>query len=51
MKFKKVSSALNGESYKCYKRKLEQLMKVAEKQHNHDLLVEYSNDIKNIGVS
>ena len=46
LKFKKVSSALNDESYKCYKRKLQQLMKVAEKQHYHDLLVEYSNDIK-----
>ena len=31
---------------KGYKRKLQQLMKVAEKQHYHDLLVEYSNDIK-----
>ena len=46
LKFKKVSSALNDDSYKCYKRKLQQLMKVAEKQHYHDLLVEYSNDIK-----
>ena len=46
LKFKKISSALNDESYKCYKRKLQQLMKVAEKQHYHDLLVEYSNDIK-----
>ena len=46
LRFKKVSSALNDESYKCYKRKLQQLMKVAEKQHYHDLLVEYSNDIK-----
>ena len=46
LKFKKVSSALNDESYNCYKRKLQQLMKVAEKQHYHDLLVEYSNDIK-----
>ena len=46
LKFKKVSSVLNDESYKCYKRKLQQLMKVAEKQHYHDLLVEYSNDIK-----
>ena len=46
LKFKKVSSALNDESYKCYKRKLQQLMKVADKQHYHDLLVEYSNDIK-----
>ena len=46
LKFKKVSSALNDESYKCYKRKLQQLMKVAEKKHYHDLLVEYSNDIK-----
>ena len=48
LKFKKVSSALNDESYKGYKRKLQQLMKVAEKQHYHDLLVEYSNDIKKI---
>ena len=46
LKFKKVSSALNDESYKCYKRKLQQLMKVAEKQHYRDLLVEYSNNIK-----
>ena len=51
LKFKKVSSALNDESYKCYKRKLQQLMKVDEKQHYHDLFVEYNNDIKNIGVS
>ena len=46
LKFKKVSSAHNDESYKGYKRKLQQLMKVADKQHYHDLLDEYSNDIK-----
>ena len=45
LKFQKVSSAFNNESYKCYKRKLQQLMKVAEKQHYYDLLVEYSYDI------
>ena len=47
--FTKVSSALNDESYKYYKRQLQQLMKVAEKQHYHDLLVQYSNE--NVSVS
>ena len=46
LKFKKVNSAHNDELYKIYKRKLQQLMKVAEKCHYHDLLVKYSNDMK-----
>ena len=46
LKFKKVHSAHNDELYKSYKRKLQQLMKVAEKCHYHDLLVKYSNVMK-----
>ena len=46
VKCKKVKSAFNEELYKTYKRKLQQLMKVAEKHYYHDLLVKYSNDMK-----
>ena len=46
VKCKKVKSAFNEELYKIYKRKLQQLMKVAEKHYCHDLLVKYSNDMK-----
>ena len=46
VKCKKVNSAFNEELYKTYKRKLQQLMKVAEKHYYHDLLVKYSNDMK-----
>ena len=45
-KIKKVNSALNDELYKSYKRKLQQLIKVAEKHHYHDLLIKYSNNMK-----
>ena len=46
VKCKKVKSAFNEELYKTYKRKLQQVMKVAEKHYYHDLLVKYSNDMK-----
>ena len=46
LKFKKVNPARNDELYKSYRRQLQQLMKVAEKRHYHDLLVKYSNDMK-----
>ena len=46
LKFKKVNSAHNDELYKSYIRKLQQVMKVADKCHYHDLLVKYSNDMK-----
>ena len=46
LKLKKGNSAHNDELYKSYKRKLQQLMKVAEKCHYHFLLVKYSNDMK-----
>ena len=51
LKFEKVNSACNDELYKSYRRQLQQLMKVAEKRHYHDLLVKYSNDMKkSLGV-
>ena len=46
VKCKKVKSAFNEELYKTYTRKLQQLMKVAEKHFYHDLIVKYSNDMK-----
>ena len=46
VKSKKIRSVLNEELYKTYKRKLQKLMKVAEKHYYHDLLVKYSNDMK-----
>ena len=46
LKLKKVNSALNDELYKSYKRKLQRLIKVAEKHHYRDLLIKYSNDTK-----
>ena len=46
VKSKKIRSVLNEELYKTYKRKLQKLMKVAEKHYFHDLLVKYSNDMK-----
>ena len=49
---KKIRSVLNEELYKTYKRKLQKLMKLAEKHYYHDLLVKYSNDMKkNHGLS
>ena len=51
LKLKKYNSALNDELYKSYKRKLQQLIKVAEKHHYHDLLIKYSNNMKkSLGV-
>ena len=41
-----MRSVLNEELYKTYKRKLQKLMKVAEKHYYHDVLVKYSNDMK-----
>ena len=46
LKLKKVNSAPNDELYKSYRRKLQQLIKVAEKHHYHDLLIKYSNNMK-----
>ena len=46
MKCKKVKSAFNEELYKTYKRKLQQLVKVAKKHYHHDFIVKYSNDMK-----
>ena len=45
-KIQKVNSALNDELYQSYKRKLQQLIKVVEKHHYHDLLIKYSNNMK-----
>ena len=46
VKCKKVKSAFNEEQYKTYRRKLQQLMKVAEKHYYHDLIFKYSYDMK-----
>ena len=46
VKCKKVKSAFSEKLYKTYKRKLQQLMKVAEKHYYHDLIVKNRNDMK-----
>ena len=45
-KCKHIKSAFYEEYYKQYKRKLQQLMKVAEKKYYHDLILKYKNDMK-----
>ena len=45
-KFKHIKSAFHEEYYKQYKRKLQQLMKVAEKKYHHDLIIKYKHDMK-----
>ena len=45
-KSKRVKSAFYEEYYKQYKSKLQHLMKVAEKQYYHDLILKYKNDMK-----
>ena len=46
VQYKKVKSAFNEELYKTYKRKLQQLMKMAEKHYYHNLIVRYGKDMK-----
>ena len=48
VKSKKIISVLSEELYKTYQRKLQKPMRVAEKHYYHDLLVKYSNDMKEI---
>ena len=45
-KCKHIKSAFCEEYYKQYKRKLQQLMKVAEKKYHHDLIIKYKHDMK-----
>ena len=45
-RYKKVKSVHNEVTYRSYKSKLQQLLKAAQKQHYHDLMIKYKDNMK-----
>ena len=45
-RYKKADSVHNEVTYRSYKSKLQQLLKAAQEQHYHDLIIKYKDDMK-----